>query len=184
MMPKSVLTTINQEREKAGKETFANTRNATAGSMKLFDSGEVARRGLVCFIYDMLSAKDETGNDILCNFQNLNFPEVKLNKKPTTIQGVKDICLDPTVKQFLDNQDFSFDGLVIKIIDQQEQSTIENNLFHTNTENKKEKAETPVSLRNILGATNHHPRRGIAYKFPAEQASTQILSIVFQVGRS
>jgi DNA ligase (NAD+) len=58
MMPKSVWKKINQEREENGEQAFANTRNAAAGSIKLLDSGEVAKRGLVCFVYDILSYKN------------------------------------------------------------------------------------------------------------------------------
>jgi DNA ligase (NAD+) len=67
MMPKSVRKTLNQQREKEGKEIFANTRNAAAGSIKLLDSGEVIKRGLACFIYEHLSAKDENGESIECD---------------------------------------------------------------------------------------------------------------------
>jgi len=66
---------------------------------------------------------------------------------------------------------------VIKVIDETPR-TESSNLFEENPESKKN------SLRKILGTTNHHPRRAIAYKFPAEQSSTQILSVDFQVGRS
>ena len=180
MMPKSVRTALNQEREKMGKEMFANTRNATAGSVKLLDSGEVAKRELVCFVYDMLSAKNAEGEEISCNLSDYHFPGVKLNKKPAMMHEIVEICLDHTTKQFLDSQDFDFDGLVIKVIDQPEQPDIKDNLF----ENGENNSEFPISFRQILGATHHHPRWGMAYKFPAEQASTQILSIDFQVGRS
>ncbi len=56
MLAKSKFKALNQEREKAGLEPFANTRNAAAGSIKLLDSGEVAKRGLSCFVYDILAA--------------------------------------------------------------------------------------------------------------------------------
>jgi DNA ligase (NAD+) len=63
MMPKSVRKDINKEREENGETPFANTRNAAAGSIKLLDSGEVARRKLVCFVYDVLRhGERETDN--------------------------------------------------------------------------------------------------------------------------
>jgi DNA ligase (NAD+) len=177
-MPKTVRKELNLQREQQRKETFANTRNATAGSIKLLDSGEVAKRGLICFIYEILYANDEQGNSISINIEDFSFPSVKLNKTPTNIQGIETICLDPATKHFLDTQDFDFDGLVIKV--QNEQSTPEiANLFSQPNEQFER-----VSFREILGQTNHHPRRAIAYKFPAEQASTQILSVDFQVGRT
>jgi DNA ligase len=54
MMPKSQLLKINQQRELSGQTPFSNTRNAAAGSIKLLDSREVAKRGLIAFIYDQL----------------------------------------------------------------------------------------------------------------------------------
>jgi DNA ligase (NAD+) len=159
MMPISVWKALNTQREQEKKEIFANTRNAAAGSIKLLDSGEVAKRNLFCFVYDVLYAENADGERIGCELEPFDFPQVFLDKTPTDIQGIEKICLDPAVKSFLNSQDFDFDGLVIKVVNQQGE-------------------------REILGSTTHHPRRGIAYKFPAEQASTQILSVDFQVGRS
>ncbi|MDR0650770.1 MAG: NAD-dependent DNA ligase LigA [Candidatus Peribacteria bacterium] len=159
MMPKSVWKTLNLQREQEGKEIFANTRNATAGSIKLLDSGEVAKRNLSCFVYDVLYAENAEGEPIDYLLKDVSLPQVDLHKPPTDMHGVEAICLDPTVKTFLDEQDFDFDGLVIKVVNQNGE-------------------------RHLLGTTHHHPRWGIAYKFPAEQTSTQILSVNFQVGRN
>lgn len=178
MMPKSVWKDLNHQRELQGKEIFANTRNAAAWSIKLLDSGEVGKRKLICFIYEFLYAEDKQGNRIQCDIEEFNFPQIHLWKSPTNIQGIEEICLNPTVKTFLDNQDYDFDGLVIKVQNQNPTPEIEN-LFSQPNEHFER-----VSFREILGSTNHHPRRSIAYKFPAEQASTQILSIDFQVGRT
>jgi DNA ligase (NAD+) len=62
------------------------------------------------------------------------------------------------VKQELDKQDIDFDGLVIKVKEE--------------------------NIRHTLGSTEHHPRRAVAYKFPAQIASTKIISVDFQVGRT
>ncbi|HCY20821.1 TPA: hypothetical protein DIC40_03040 [Patescibacteria group bacterium] len=62
MMPKSVWKELNKEREEDGEIPFANTRNATSGSIKLLDSKEVAKRKLACFVYDVLQYSDETIN--------------------------------------------------------------------------------------------------------------------------
>jgi len=71
---------------------------------------------------------------------------------------VINICLDEGTKSYLENQDLDFDGLVIKVQEH--------------------------SLRETIWATEHHPRRAVAYKFPAQQVSTQIESIDFQIGRT
>jgi DNA ligase (NAD+) len=178
MMPKSVWNELNQQRTSQGKEGFANTRNAAAGSIKLLDSGEVSKRKLVCFVYEILIAQDTNGENLSSTLEEFNFPNVTLGKPPTDIQGIENICLDPTIKTFLDHQDYDFDGLVIKVQNEKPDSDIEN-LFSIANEYFER-----VSFREILGSTNHHPRRAIAYKFPAEQASTQILSVDFQIGRT
>jgi DNA ligase (NAD+) len=54
LMPKSVRKELNKEREEDGDIPFANTRNAAAGSIKLLDPKEVSKRGLICYIYDIL----------------------------------------------------------------------------------------------------------------------------------
>lgn len=187
MMAKSTRKELNRQREMQGKEAFANTRNAAAGSIKLLDSGEVAKRGLFCFVYEILQINDDGEKIPLAREEDtkwgeglltsLWFQQIQLKKAPTSIQGIQEICLDQKTKEQLSELDFDFDGLVIKVIDETPR-TESSNLFEENPESKKN------SLRKILGTTNHHPRRAIAYKFPAEQSSTQILSVDFQVGRS
>ncbi len=61
-------------------------------------------------------------------------------------------------KQTFDKQEIDFDGIVVKV----------NN----------------IALRNLLGETNHHPRRAMAYKFPAKQVVTKLMSVDWQVGRT
>lgn len=165
MMPKSIRKQINTQREKNGETPFANTRNAAAWSIKLLDSNEVAKRGLICYIYDLIvTSKDaekygfDTHENILNYLKTLWLPIFDRHKKYETIQDIISTCLDPQTQQFFDTQDNDFDGLVIKI--------------------------NELSNRQILWTTQHHPRRAMAYKFPAQQMSTQIRSIERQVGRS
>ena len=118
MMPISVRKTLNLQREKEGKETFANTRNAAAGSVKLLDSGEVARRNLFCFVYELLYAENEEDEPVDCDITSLPLPYVDLKKPPMHIQEIVRTCLDPATKELLLNQNFNFDGLVIKVVNQ------------------------------------------------------------------
>jgi DNA ligase (NAD+) len=116
MMPKSVWKDLNKEREEDGEIPFANTRNATSGSIKLLDSKEVAKRWLVCFVYDILQydttqydekiktttinmydkkvswekSSEEIENDLL----SLWFPIYPRKKEVESIQEVIQICLD------------------------------------------------------------------------------------------
>ena len=164
MMPKSQLSALNLSRETLGLNSFANTRNAASWSIKLLDSAEVERRNLICFIYDILeSDTDQTIKEIW--LPTFDLPEKFQHFD--NIQSVIDTCLNPELKSFLDEQDFDFDGLVIKITDK-------------NLPDWKDQ----TSIRRLLGATEHHPRRAIAYKFPAQQIAAKISSIDFQIGRT
>ena len=186
MMPKSVLKEINEQRELDWLDPFSNTRNAAAGSIKLLDSGEVKKRKLVCFVYDLLEAEDENWNTIEPDLKDLWFSQVDLSFGKQTIWWIQEICTRSETRAELDQLDYDFDGLVIKL---QENKPTKVEL--TNEEKNQtlfpvewETAEKTVSLRKILWSTQHHPRRAIAYKFPAQQASTQILSVDFQVWRT
>jgi len=75
-----------------------------------------------------------------------------------SIQQVVDICQDPATLEMFNADDIEYDGIVIKI--------------------------NELDVCQLLGTTNHHPRRGMAYKFPAQQAATTILSVDYQVGRT
>ena len=186
MMPKSVLKEINEQRELDWLDPFSNTRNAAAGSIKLLDSGEVKKRKLVCFVYDLLEAEDENWNAIEPDLKDLWFSQVDLSFGKQTIGWIQEICTRSETRAELDQLDYDFDGLVIKLQENKPtkvQLTNEEknqSLFSVELNNN----ENVVSLRKILWSTQHHPRRAIAYKFPAQQASTQILSVDFQVWRT
>ena len=156
LMPKSVWKDINKEREDDGDIPFANTRNAAAGSIKLLDPKEVAKRGLVCYVYDILTTP--TINNQTSNLTELGLPVFPRTKEVHTIQEVISLCEDYETKKYLEQQDNEFDGLVIKVKEENQ--------------------------RKIIWTTDHHPRWAVAYKFPAQLAATQILSIDFQVGRT
>jgi DNA ligase (NAD+) len=89
---------------------------------------------------------------------SLGFNSMPFSQNCNTIEEVVSICMDQTIKSKLDSMDIEFDGLVIKIKDN--------------------------NLRELLGSTNHHPRRAIAYKYPAKQATSVIEKVERQVGRS
>ena len=180
MMPKSVRKELNKEREEDWEIPFANTRNAAAWSIKLLDSWEVARRWLVCFVYDILQYDTqeydektkttkifmydkkisweknthEKNNILLENW----LPVFQREKKGETIDEIIQICEDPKTKEYFETQDCDFDWLVIKV--------------------------ESIRQRDIIWSTDHHPRRAVAYKFPAQLASTQIISVDFQVWRT
>ena len=151
LMPKSIRKKLNQEREENNEEPFANTRNAAAGSLKLLDTNEVAKRGLACYIYDVLQWEES----VLNNFLQYQLQNISRNN---SIDDIINIIDKAWIYENLLQADIDFDGLVIKVADS--------------------------DIRENLGSTNHHPRRAIAYKFPAQQIATKIESIERQVGRT
>ena len=154
LMPKTVWKEINKEREEEGDIPFANTRNAAAGSIKLLDPKEVAKRGLICHIYDILNDIELPKGTALIDI----FPVFPREKTSLDIKEVIKLCEEPETKKMLESQDIEFDGLVIKV--------------------------ESLEQREIIWSTDHHPRWAVAYKFPAQLAATQILSVDFQVGRT
>ncbi|MCX7696415.1 MAG: NAD-dependent DNA ligase LigA [Bacteroidales bacterium] len=149
---------INQQRKDIGEPLFANPRNAAAGTLKLQDSSEVARRKLDFIPYavfsDVILASTHYENlQLLKNWGFFVSPYVKIAHQ------------EDEVFEFLEYWDkerktlpFPIDGAVIKVND--------------------------LSLQEELGMTAKFPRWAIAYKFKAEEAITRIVSIDFQVGRT
>ncbi len=150
---------VNAERVAKGEEPYMNPRNLAAGTLKLQDSAEVARRGLDFIPWQMLGEQ----LPVRSQFEALNklkewgffLPEGAYTKADT-LDGVFDFINYWEAKRL----DFPYqtDGIVIKV----------------NEFDKQEK----------LGFTAKYPRWAIAYKFPAERKATKLLRVDFQVGRT
>ena len=151
---KDELEKINKERESKWETAYANTRNLASGSLKQLDPNITAQRNLLCCTYEIIYSEQQITNSL----EELGLPVHPRHKEFDTIQQVVELCENPETKELLKQENIDFDWLVIKIIWQEN--------------------------RNKLGTTAHHPRRWIAYKFPAEQISTQIESVDFQVWRT
>ena len=168
LIRKDLFKKINQERLEEGLPPFANPRNAAAGSLRLQNPKEVAKRGLEAFVYQITYAVDENGNNLLGTKLKKHHESIKMLyelgfKSPykeikvcENIDEVIDYCNEWQEKR--DSYPYEIDGMVIKVND--------------------------ISLYDILGATSHHPRWAIAFKFRARQATTRLLDVVFQVGRT
>ena len=157
-MPWKVFEELNKEREAQEEPLFANPRNAAAGTIKLQDSREVARRKLESFIYYLLG--DELPSD--SHFENLNharkwgFRVSEEIKKCRTLEEIFEyITYWDKERQ---NLPFAIDGVVLKV--------------------------DSLTQQQRLGATSKFPRWAIAYKFNPERALTRLLSVTFQVGRT
>jgi DNA ligase (NAD+) len=158
VMPRPVFNALNNERIKENLPSFANPRNAAAGTLKLLDPKTVASRNLDCLIYAVLSDDLPYGN----HYDNLKEVSGWGFKVPDSIRLCKDIDEVHEYISFWENRrkelPYDTDGAVIKI----------NNL----------------NVQEKLGFTAKSPRWSIAYKYKAEQALTKLLSVSFQVGRT
>ncbi|MEX0933125.1 MAG: NAD-dependent DNA ligase LigA [Candidatus Paceibacterota bacterium] len=158
LMTKSEFEKQNKKRTAEGQEPFKNTRNVAAGSIRQLDPSLVALRNLDAFIYDIASAeKDtETQEEELLRLKELGFKVNAHFKKVSSIQEVVEYW--KTWQTEMHTLDYLVDGVVIKV------------------NNKK--------YQEILGYTGKAPRFAIAFKFPAEQVTTVVEDIVFQIGRT
>ncbi|MGC9007283.1 MAG: NAD-dependent DNA ligase LigA [Sulfurihydrogenibium sp.] len=168
LIRKDIFKKINEERMEEGLPLFANPRNAAAGSIRLQDPKEVAKRGLEAFVYQITYATDKNGNNLLGKSLNKHSENIKMLhnlgfKTPyevlkvcNGIEEVIDYCKEWEKKR--DTYPYEIDGMVVKVND--------------------------INLYEKLGFTSHHPRWAIAFKFRARQATTKILNVVFQVGRT
>jgi len=158
-MTKSGFTRLNQNREEAGLDAFANPRNACAGSLKMLDTREVAARPLDAVIY----ATGELNGVVFDTHQSLLYALADYGFKTNPVWWVcRDIDeliahLDELEAQKHDFE-FEIDGAVAKV----------NNR----------------SLYDTLGSTSKSPRWAMAYKYEPEQAETLLKDITIQVGRT
>ena len=157
-MPWEAFDRLNEERINDEEQPFANPRNAASGSLKLIDSRMVANRGLECTLYHMLgeSLPFLTHSEALDAAASWGLPVSDHRRICGSINEIEEfITYWDTERKTLP---FATDGIVIKVNELQYQSE--------------------------LGYTAKFPRWAVAYKFKAEQALTQLLSIDYQVGRT
>lgn len=157
--PRAAFERLNREREDSDAPLFANPRNAAAGTMRTLDPRQVARRGLSAFVYHLV-ASDEAGLPThAATLEQVRTWGLPVESNWRVCEGV-DALLD-YCHEWGDRRGalpFDTDGVVIKVND--------------------------VALRARLGATSKFPRWAVAYKFPAEQATTRLLEIQVNVGRT
>ncbi|MDK2910962.1 MAG: ligase [Bacteroidales bacterium] len=158
IMPRASFDRLNQEREEIGEPPFANPRNAAAGSLKLQDSAEVARRGLDCFLYYLMADELLWDNhyDTLQAARTWGFRISDYMARCRNLDEVFDFIHE--WEKAREELPFDIDGVVIKV----------NSFKH----------------QQILGYTAKSPRWAIAYKYKPESVSTRLFGITFQVGRT
>ena len=149
---------MNEERVAAGEEPYRNPRNTASGSLKLQDSGEVSKRQLDCLLYHVVDAN----NTYKTHFETLKVARSKAFKVPQEIALCKSIVeVYAYIEQWAAKRHdlpYETDGIVIKVNDLHQQDE--------------------------LGFTSKAPRWAIAYKFKAEQVSSILHKITYQVGRT
>ena len=158
-LPKASFRKLNDERAQAGEPLFANPRNATAGSLKQLDSAITTQRPLDFFCYGVGQIEGSAFLSYWDLRQALTLWGIKpvpLGRVCPTVEAVFAVCDDLEARR--DSLDYEIDGVVIKV-----------NSF---------------TLQAQLGQISRSPRWATAYKFPAIQATTRILNIVPQVGRT
>jgi len=149
---------INREQENQGKPPFANPRNAASGSIRLLDSKEVGRRRLDAFFYYLyiINREPPTQWEGLHKLRQEGFKTNLHSRRCRTLQEVIDYWEEWREKR--DGLDYDVDGIVVKV--------------------------NSAEQREALGTTAKSPRWAISFKFPARQATTRILDIRVQVGRT
>ena len=164
-MRRSVFAALNEEREASGQELYANPRNTTAGTVRLLDSRDVARRrlDLACYEWVQPAGGGDGGEeerrshgDCLAALAELGLPVDGSWQRCGSLEDVVAFCDEWQEKR--GELDFETDGVVVKVDDPE--------------------------LRERLGATAKAPRWAVAFKFEAEQAETVVRAINAQVGRT
>jgi DNA ligase (NAD+) len=156
-LPKNVFTQLNKEREDIGEERYANARNTAAGTVKMQDSGEVAKRKLDCYVYSLLGNTGATSHEQSIQLlESWNFNVSQTYKKCRNIKEVFEYIQHWETKRL--ELPLETDGVVIKVnnLNQQEQ----------------------------LGYTAKSPRFAIAFKYKAQSISTRLNGVTYQVGRT
>lgn len=149
---------MNEERIEIGEEPYRNPRNTASGSLKLQDSAEVAKRPLDCLLYTIIgrNLKISTQFESLEKARSWGFKVPTQAKLVNSINEVFEFINTWDIKRF--DLPYETDGVVVKV-----------NSFYQQEE---------------LGYTAKSPRWAMAYKFKAEQVSTLLKSISYQVGRT
>lgn len=151
---------INEQQRRKGEDTFANPRNAAAGSVRQLDPKIAESRNLSAFFYEIgktnLETEPATQLEVLETLKELGLP---VNNEYQFFGTIEDVISH--LKSWHEKKSqlpYEVDGIVIKVNDKKQQQQ--------------------------MGFTAKAPRYAIAYKFPAEQVATRVLDIVVQVGRT
>ena len=156
-MPRASFDQVNQVRQENGEPEFANPRNAAAGTLRQLDTAVVAKRNLATFLYQEASPSTRDSQEkVLKHLEQLGFV---VNSKQILAENIDEIWdFIQEVGQERDKLPYDIDGVVIKVND--------------------------LAGQEELGFTVKAPKWAVAYKFPAEEKESQLLSVDWTVGRT
>ncbi|HEX8943976.1 MAG TPA: NAD-dependent DNA ligase LigA [Gemmatimonadaceae bacterium] len=159
LMPRSGFARMNRELTARGEDVFANPRNAAAGSLRQLDPTVTAHRSLRFVAYEVLASRGLAAADdhtVLATFRKWGF---SVPERVTICHALGDVeRYHRMLAKLREDLDYEIDGIVIK--------------------------PDSLEMRVRLGATSHHPRWALAYKFEPRAETTIVDDIVFQVGRT
>jgi len=157
-MPRKVFEELNKQRIEAGEEPYINPRNTAAGSLKLQNSAEVAKRKLDCYLYYMLGEQLPSDS----HYENLQYAKrwgFKISEHIKLARNIDEVLKYINYwEEERKNLPYDIDGIVIKV--------------------------DSLAMQKQLGFTAKSPRWAISYKFTAERVATKLLSVDYQVGRT
>jgi len=158
IMYRSELDRINKDRESSGLPAYANPRNLAAGTIRQLDAKLTAQRKLYFRAFDIFSDHDHlTTNESV--YKTLREAGFKVNEQAQRFASIADVInFAHNWEKKRDSLPFETDGLVIKLNDR--------------------------NLYKDLGAVGKNPRGAVAYKYPAEQATTKVKDIFVSIGRT
>ncbi len=158
-MERAAFQGLNRERERAGQPLFANPRNAAAGSLRQLDPRITAGRPLKFFAYHVGRVEGlelSTQVQLLTTLSQLGLPVNPVWRLCRTLAEVQEFYGELLSRR--NEFPYDTDGMVVKV--------------------------NEFAWRAVLGEVARAPRWAIAYKFPAQEATTRVLDIVVQVGRT
>ena len=157
-MGKEAFAKLNQERDEKGETTFANPRNAAAGSLRQLDANITKHRNLSTYIYTWVNPPEEitSQHQAIEKMTNLGFHTDLTGRRLSKMDEIFDFIDEYTAKR--DSLAYGIDGIVLKVDD--------------------------LGLQSELGNTVKIPRWEIAYKFPPEEQETVVHEIKWTVGRT
>ncbi len=158
-MPRAAFSKLNAELEEAGEPTFANPRNAAAGAVRQKDPAITGKRPLDILLYHVSHAQPfpfKTHWEALEGLKAGGFRTNPRSRRCPTLEAVLAYC--QTLEGERDTLGYEADGVVVKV--------------------------NSLEQQRRLGTTTHHPRWAIAYKFAARQATTRVVKIEINVGKT